>query len=49
MLISLKTSCSHRLHDEIILADKLVLLAIVLLLVDVSPTYSTGLPQGNVF
>jgi len=28
-------------------ADKLALLAIFLLLADVSPTYSSGLPQGN--
>jgi len=30
-------------------ADKLALLAIILLLADVSPIYSSGLPQGNVF
>jgi len=30
-------------------ADKLALLAIILLLAGVSPTYSTGLPQGNAF
>jgi len=29
--------------------DKLALLAIILLVADVSPTYSSGLPQGNVF
>jgi len=28
--------------------DKLALLAIILLLADVSPTYSSGLPQSNV-
>jgi len=30
-------------------ADRLVLLTIILLLADVSPTYSSGLPQGNGF
>jgi len=29
--------------------DKFALLTIILLVVDVSPTYSSGLPQGNVF
>jgi len=28
-------------------ADKLALLAFILLLADVPPTYSSGLPQGN--
>jgi len=28
---------------------KLALLAIILLVANVSPAYSTGLPQGNVF
>jgi len=30
-------------------ADKLALLAIILFLANVSPTYSSGRPQGNLF
>jgi len=33
--------------NENVLADKLDFLTIFLLLADVSPTYSSGLPQGN--
>jgi len=39
-------SICHQVSNQ---ADKLALLAIILLLADVSPTYSSGLPQGNVF
>jgi len=37
------------MNGSIYQADKLALLAIILLLVDVSSTYSSGLPQGNLF
>jgi len=36
-------------HQVLNQADELALLAIILLLADISPTYSSGLPQGNVF
>jgi len=39
-------SIRHQVSNQ---AEKLALLAIILLLADVSPTYSSGLPQGNVF
>jgi len=39
-------SICHQVSNQ---ADKLALLAIILLLADVSPTNSSGLPQGNVF
>jgi len=35
-----------RISDQ---TDTLALLVIILLVADVSPTYSSGLPQGNVF
>jgi len=44
-MLLLRSVC-HQVSNQ---ADKLDLLAIFLLLADVSPTYSSGLPQGNVF
>jgi len=38
-------SICHQVSNQ---ADKLTVLAIILLLADVSPTYSSGLLQGNV-
>jgi len=38
-----------KLEDLLHEADKLALLVIILLLADVLPTYTSGLPQGNVF
>jgi len=46
LLMLLFRSVCHQVSNQ---ADKLDLLAIILLLADVSPTYSSGLPQGNVF
>jgi len=40
---------SIKVPKEIVQADKLALLATILLFADVSPTYSSGLPQGSVF
>jgi len=44
LLHMLYRSICHQVSNQ---ADKLALLAIMLLLADVSPTYSSGLPQGN--
>jgi len=46
LLMLLFRSVCHQVSNQ---ADQLDLLAIILLLADVSPTYSSGLPQGNVF
>jgi len=46
LLMLLLRSVCHQVSNQ---ADQLDLLAIILLLADVSPTYSSGLPQGNVF
>jgi len=46
LLLMLFRSICHQVSNQ---ADKLALLAIILLLADVSRTYSSGLPQGNVF
>jgi len=39
-------SICHQVSNQ---ADKLTHLAIILLLANVSPTYSRGLPQGKIF
>jgi len=46
LLHMLYRSICHQVSKQ---ADKLALLEIILSLADVSPTYSSGLPQGNVF
>ena len=46
LLMLLLRSVCHQVSNQ---ADQSDLLAIILLLADVSPTYSSGLPQGNVF
>jgi len=43
LLMLLFRSICHQVSNQ---ADKLALLAIILLLVDVSPTYLSGLPQA---
>jgi len=44
LLHMLYRSIRHQISNQ---ADKLALLAIILLSADVSPTYSRGFPQGN--
>jgi len=46
---SKKSLFQQKFQKRLYQADKLALLAIILLLADISPTYSSGLPQGNVF
>jgi len=46
LLHMLYRSNCHQVSNQ---ADKLALLAIILLSADVKPIYSSGLPQGNAF
>jgi len=46
LLMLLFRSIWHQVSNQ---TDKLALLAIILFVADVSPTYSSDLPQGNVF
>jgi len=46
LLMLLFRSICHQVSNQ---TDKLALLAIILLVAEVSPTYPSGLPQGNVF